>query len=258
MPIQWLNPWRKTNPLSGVCSYVLYYGHPTEQVLEGLSAFDMAVIEPHSYSAGQIAQIKAGGTRTIGYISIMESPAWNVWRTPHLLDSDYLLHDGERHHFPLWDSYLMDLTSVNYRRVLLDEITGQIAAKGFDGVLLDTVGDIDDFVAGEAAKSAQLQAYSHLLAELERLFPDMLFVQNRGFAAAGQVSRHLDGFLWEDWDGSWRSNGWMILRVKQARRWQRRGIRIFTLSRSDHELHAAAALKLGFVHHARPQGYNAW
>jgi len=260
MPLQ---PWwfgrrlRKCNPLAAAGSYALYYGFPGDDALARLSAYDLAMIEPHSYSAGQIAALKQAGTLTVGYISIMETPSWNARRTERLIEADYMLQGGGRHHFPEWDSYLMDLTCGHYRLLLLEEIEDQIAAKGLDGILLDTVGDIEEFVA-TGRREPQLAAYVELLRELKRRYPALALVQNRGFAAAKLAARWLDGFLWEDWNGSWRSSGWMRLRVKQAKRWRRSGIRIFTLSRSSDGLHAAESAKLGFVHHARPNGYNEW
>ena len=41
-----------------VRSYKIYYGEANEQVIEGLSKYDMVIIEPYAFSKEQVQQLK--------------------------------------------------------------------------------------------------------------------------------------------------------------------------------------------------------
>ncbi len=44
--------------LKNVRSYKIYYGEANEQVIEGLSKYDMVIIEPYAFSKEQVQQLK--------------------------------------------------------------------------------------------------------------------------------------------------------------------------------------------------------
>jgi len=243
-------------PLDAVKRYMLYYGHPSDEAVETIRLADLAILEPHSYSRALIADIQASGTLTIGYISILEAPAWNAVRTSLLQPDDYYLIDGRPLHFPEWDSYMMDLTSPHYRELLLAEIQEQIIAKGFAGIFLDTVADLEEYTKEPSERERLTQAYLNLIQRLKQSYPALLLIQNRGFTFIEEALPWIDGFLWENWDGGWRQNGWMVNNVARMRRLRQRGLRIFTLSVSNDARHERESNALGFVHLAKPNGYN--
>ncbi|EXX84798.1 hypothetical protein BG53_01830 [Paenibacillus darwinianus] len=249
---------RRTKPhFATVGNYTLYYGYPTRQALEQWKAHDLAIIEPHDLSREQAAAVRSAGTRLAGYLSVMETPRWNRLRFERLAETDYyFVSGGGKLHFAEWDSYLMDLSSEHYVSLLLEEICQQIVEKGLDGIFLDTVGDLEEHVREPDRQAAMMHGYLTLLRRIKERHPQLGIIQNRGFTAAAEGYPWLDGLLWEDWDGNWRGNDWMIANVRKVRRLQRQGLRIFTLSAGADDIHQREANKLGFLHLAKPNGYN--
>lgn len=241
----------------GVNSYTIYYGNPTYPILSKLKAYDLIMIEPHLFQAGQIAELQESGTSVLGYISVMETPTWNAERYHRLKDSDFFIRNNKRIHFTEWDSYLMDLTQSHYQNLLIDEIEKQIIAKGCNGILFDTVGDMDDHMTEPLIQQAMKEAYTYFVKLVKTAYPRLALVQNRGFSTIDVVLPWIDGFLWEDWHGSWKQSGWMVPRVRAIRRAQEKGLFVFSVSMERLPLHQNEAEKLGFVHAVKDDGYQA-
>lgn len=239
-----------------VKSYTVYYGHPTEQAMRELAEKDLAIIEPTAYTTLQIDALRAAGTIVIGYFSVMEAPTWNAFRQERLQPDDYLLLNGERVHFAEWDSYLADLRRTSYRTLLLGELEMSIAAKGLDGVFLDTVGDIDEYVRDPMLQTELRLAYRELLEHTARLFPRLALLQNRGFGTLETALPFLHGFVWEDWRPDWEQDAWTKTRVKRLAKERKRGLHIFTISHNSDPVNAKAAGKLNFVHLNAPNGFT--
>jgi hypothetical protein len=242
--------------LREVINYTIYYGSPTTKVLGKLKAFDLVIIEPHLYDRWQIVELQEAGTVVLGYISFMESPIWNKDRFKLLKKSDFLLQSGRKIHFEQWDSYLMDLRETHYQDLLMNEIEDQIAAKGFNGIFIDTIGDIDDQILDPSEQNAMRESYKQMLARIKKLYPDTVLIQNRGFFTLEEVLPWIDGFLWEDWNGSWKQIGWMKLRVHAMRKAQKQGLYVLSVSMERDLHHQKEAQKLGFLHAVKEDGYQ--
>jgi hypothetical protein len=242
--------------LREVKNYTIYYGNPTINMLAKLKAFDLVIIEPHLYDRRQIAELQEAGTVVLGYISFMESPTWNKERFKLLQKNDFLLQLDRKIHFEQWDSYLMDLRETHFQELLMHEIEVQIAAKGFNGIFIDTIGDIDDQILDPLEQNAMRESYKHMLERIKKLSPDIVLIQNRGFFTLEAVLPWIDGFLWEDWNGSWKQIGWMKLRVHAIRKAQKQGLYVFTVSMERALHHRKEAEKLGFLHAVKEDGYQ--
>lgn len=246
-----------SHPLDHVENFAIYYGEPAEPALEQLKNKDLVIIEPLLFSIQQITSIRSAGTLTFGYLSVMESPSWNQGRMSSLIPSDYLLQaNKDRIHFPEWDSYLMDLRQKHYRVLLLAEIQTSIQDKGLDGLFLDTVGDIDDYIYEPSVVIQMRQAYQELLQDIRRIFPNLLLIQNRGFDSLDYSASFIHGLLWEDWRGEWRQDLWMKKRVERLQMEQKRQLKVFSISLKRDTASEKEARKLHFIHASQPDGYN--
>jgi hypothetical protein len=245
-----------SKPFQNVKDYTLYYGAPTEQAIIHLKSKDLIIIEPQLFSKVQIQDIQSMGTIVIGYISVMESPAWNQLRVKKLLPSDYLSKQGERIHFKQWDSYLMDLRQLHYRQLLLSEINTSISDKGLDGMFLDTVGDIDDWIQDTATQIQTREAYRSFLQEVSDQYPELSMIQNRGFDTLDYALPYIDGLLWEDWRANWKEDAWMKTRVDRLRKEQKKGLTVFSIQFTKESSPGREARKLKFLHIDAPNGYS--
>jgi hypothetical protein len=239
-----------------VNSYTIYYDTPTCDVLNQLKTFDLVILEPHFYEKEQIVEIQAAGTQTIGYLSVMQSPRWNNERFNRLIPSDFLLLGGKKKYFPEWDSYLTDIRQTHYQNLLLAEVEEQIAKKHFQGILLDTVGDLDDQIPDPLLQAALCQAYAGWLQRLSSAYPQLTLIQNRGFICLDIALPYLHGLLWEDWQGVWKRNNWMKIQVERIRRMQKEGLFVFSVSSDTDPSHRVEAEKLRFVHTVKTKGYH--
>lgn len=199
------------NPLLDVNSYKIYYGEIDDSQAKQLSNYDMVVIEPHETTTEHVSEIKESGTIALGYISIMELQTWDEEFVEKVKDTDYLLDDGEKVYVEDWDTYLMDITNPHYQQLLLDEIEEEIIEKQFDGILLDTVGDIDDFYHDDEEMASYLRnGYVELLQSISEKHSDLLLLQNWGFETLETSSKdYVDAIMWEDFDkNSLKNSKW--------------------------------------------------
>lgn len=245
-----------TGPFQHVKKYSLYYGNPTVQAIAKLKKKDLIIIEPQLYTREQIQDIQSNGTIVIGYLSVMESPTWNKLRMEELRSQDYFLQNGERMHFPKWDSYLMDLRQDHYRELLLSEIGISIANKGFQGIFLDTVGDIDDYIKDAAAQTQTREAYTTFLQQVKTSYPELSIIQNRGFDTLDYSAAYIDALLWEDWRANWKKDAWTKVRVKRLQEEQKKGMTIFSITLNKESSPGREARKLNFLHMNAPDGYT--
>jgi hypothetical protein len=236
--------------------FYIYYGLGTPEALDRLRRETLVIVELRQWKSADLSSLRAGGTQVFGYLPVMESPAWNEQRIPQLSDGDYWLQDGQPVRFDKWDSYLMDIRSSAYRRLLLEEWRAMNSGWPIDGIFLDTVGDIEEYIP-ESRRQEVNQAYRAFLALAASRFPTLRRIQNRGFAQLETCSSLLDGFLWEDWRADWARDAWAARWVHELRKLNReRNLTIYAVSSSDSDAGGKAARKLGFVHRHIDPGYE--
>lgn len=237
-------------------TYRILYQDVTADDLAVLRAVDGAILEPRFVTREMAADLRAARTLTFGYLSVMETPTWNGERYDRLRADDFWEEDGVRVHFPAWDSYLMDLRSPHYRSLLLEEVERHVLQKNMDGLFLDTVGDLTEYMPAGHVREEMQAAYRDLLDEIVRRAPALKLLQNRGFDSLPYVGAKLYGLLWEDWRGDLVRDEWVRLRLEMLARWQRSGMHVLTVSADPQKVHAKSARERGFVHLTCAQGYH--
>jgi hypothetical protein len=189
----------------GIIDYSIYYGNVDEQVVAHLAKLKTAIIEPRHFQQAQIAELKQAGTTIYGYLSFIEQNVNNPEFT--LIKEDWFYKpDGEKIHHAEWDSWIMDLRNAGYRAFLMDQLRLEIQDKGLDGVLIDTVGDIDDFPWNDRDKAQMREAYTEILKQIKQENGKLKLIQNWGFQTAISHSKdYLDAVMWENftWEQIW-------------------------------------------------------
>lgn len=177
-------------------TFTIYYGTADQRVIRHLNHRRLAIIEPDGWRQAQVQELEQGGTQAFGYVNVMEQE-----QAYQLSEQEALLVNGSRVAISKWDTYMLDLRRPKVQAALTQKVS-RIAAAGYTGVFLDTVGDIDDYLA--ESPRVQLQQRRALAAWLSRMqaqYPKLKWWQNRGFktytTATDQV---VSMILWEDFN----------------------------------------------------------
>lgn len=241
-----------SNPLANVESYKIYYDLPTKAKIKKMQQYDLVIIEPVYYTAAQIKELKKNGTKVYGYINTMEADNWNVDFIKQLDESDFFLRNGKRVHYSEWDSYLVDITSSHYRKLLVAEVEKQIVAKGLDGAFLDTVGNIDNEHSGQPKiLQEQRNGMSQFMKTIRAKHPSLSLIQNWGFATLQTYTYpYVDGVMWESFNFNVVANDqWSKDRIRELRELDAKyGIKALTVSSTQRPKSASFAEKNGFIH----------
>ncbi|WP_198662221.1 endo alpha-1,4 polygalactosaminidase [Exiguobacterium sp. TNDT2] len=250
------------NPLDGVKNYQVYYGHPTEAILKDMQNYDLVIIEPLHYTKAQVEQIKARGTKVLGYISVMEVATWNTGLMSKLQSGDFFTRNGQRVHYPEWDSYLTNIASPHFQGLLLTEIQNQVVAKGIDGVFMDTVGDIDnEHLNNPTVLKQQRDGLVNFLKQARARYGDIAMVQNWGFdTLETATATYVDGIMWESFNADTiKSDAWSQNMIKKLQAVDvKHSVKTLTistrLSADSHKL----AKDSGFIHFHEADAYVNW
>ena len=253
--------------LQQVDDYNIFYDKPTNKIMNEMQQLDLVIIEPHYYKKEDIEFIKSKGTLVFGYLNIMERDNWNVSINDYLNREDFFYRDGEKIYFEKWDSYLLDITSNHYQSLLLTELSTEITNKGFDGVFLDTIGDIDDqHFSDKETLTDQQEGVTTFLNKISKNYPSLLLIQNWGFRTLKDFTNpYVDGVLWENFDYKLiKDDAWSLNWIEELSRLSsKQNLAIFTVSFHSKRKSQDYAEKLDFTHLHKnngdeSDGYNHW
>lgn len=177
--------------LGSVRSYALYYGFGGEEIL---SQYDLAIVDPGGHDADGLRRLKAKGTLALAYISILEVNRRESGAPPH----NVLRLKGQPMAKEEFDNWVLDPRSPLTSQRLLG-LAEELWHRGYDGLFLDTIGDVEDrrFAPGEA--SELVVAASRLVRELHFTLPEAILVQNWGLhRLLPLTATWVDGVCWEE------------------------------------------------------------
>ncbi|TGB03816.1 putative glycoside hydrolase [Halobacillus salinus] len=250
------------NPLYPVYDYKIYYDEPTPAIIDEMGNYDLVIIEPIYYSQRQITEIQKGGTLVYGYINTMEADKWNTDLFGKLNEEDFFHRDGERIYYSEWDSYLTDITSPHYQKVLRTEVTKQIVDKGLDGAFLDTVGDIDNEHQGNPdVLYKQREGMVTWMESVREEHPDLSMIQNWGFdTLATATYPYVDGIMWESFHfSSIAYDEWTYDQIYKLRKLrENHGIQVLTVSMEEENKSKKLSRANRFKHFHTDKSYNDW
>lgn len=178
-----------------ITNYALYYGTGKTEVM---SVYDAAIVEPRGQNKEGIKAMQQSGTLAIAYISVME-----ISET----DSDYLLLKDEDflkiNGCPLinenYNTHLVDLRSRRWVSILMHNIGNLILNYNYDGVFLDTIGDIEHFAIPDLLQNQLCMEAVKVIGKIRELYGDIVIIQNNGLNYLLDYSwKLIDGVCWEN------------------------------------------------------------
>ena len=174
--------------------FAVYYGPKN---VMALGNYDCVIIEPSRFSDEDILRLKDRGTLVIGYVTVMEIGPIHKEQWAALREEDFLHRDGKRIEKADYNTFLLDLNSARWRSLLHQEVGRMLTQRGFDGIFLDTIGDVEDY--GLPDSVSQIEAASDIVAGLRRWFPDAIIMQNNGLEVLClHTAPYLDAITWEN------------------------------------------------------------
>ncbi|OPY58607.1 MAG: hypothetical protein A4E55_00788 [Pelotomaculum sp. PtaU1.Bin035] len=176
-------------------NYALYYGTGKE---EKLAAFDVVIVEPSVYNEDSLKRIKDSGTLVLAYLSVMElRPAAPEIRL--LKDADFLNIAGRQLINEEYGNYLLDLRSNRWRGLLSHRAGSLMENSGYDGLFLDTIGDIESVSIASKVRDSLMMAAVNIISQLKNNFPNSILIQNCGLEILCTLtSRLINGICWEN------------------------------------------------------------
>lgn len=176
--------------------FALYYGFGKQ---EKLSCYEWIVVEPEAHSAKELITLKQGGGRVIAYLSIVEvrpeSPFFSK-----LFVSDFLLEDNGRAIMNAYfGNYLADLRSRKWQGLLMSRIDELITQRGYDGLWLDTIGNLESPYLRERYGTELHEAYHLFIQAIRKRYPNIIIVQNNGLETVLDYTQSFaDAVCWEN------------------------------------------------------------
>ncbi len=168
--------------IKSIKDYTVYYGKGR---VADLARYNLAILQPDTLSADELAQLKAKGTLVVAYLSVGEVEPERPWYTDGRADPRWILGKNEN-----WGSYFIDARQPGWQKLMIS-LAGEFIAKGFDGIFLDTVDTVSVYPETKDGMLATIRG-------LRAAYPDALIVQNRGFSLVEDVVPALDAVMFED------------------------------------------------------------
>ena len=154
--------------------------------LDSLAAFDLVILDPDPYAAGDLAALRARGVQTLGYVNVGELEDWR--RFADRVDPAWVL--GEN---PRWPGHqFVDAREPGWQALVVGEVAAGVVAKEFDGLFLDMADVASPWLFPETAEGVVA-----LVRALREAYPTHLLVLNRGLFLTDQLGPDLDGLLVE-------------------------------------------------------------
>ncbi len=230
-------------------TFKVYYGSLDEQILQDLSQYSMVILEPAQVSDDELFTLQAAGAKVVGYLSLFEVGKWDKDLLDKLTSADILVQETEE------KGPIANLRSAHFKTIWWEAFEGRIRNRGFDGVFLDTVDDIQ--LLNQSQKDEQIRAAVEWMASLKAAFPELRIIQNRGFDVFLQgSSSSVDGLLWENFNVTRMSSDADYARlVREVNKVsQRFGARVMGLNRLNNAENVAFYQDSHWLHAYLPWG----
>lgn len=175
-------------------NYALYYGLGRAREL---AHFDLVIVEPDGHNAASLRVMQDAGTLVLAYLSVMEIPP-AAPENKLLRTTDYLSNEGSLLSNVEYGNYLADLRSTRWVGLLLQK-AGRLIQSGYDGLFLDTIGDVESTSIPGELRDLQLMAAVNIVGQLRRRFPQHILVQNSGLEKlCSLTAAYINGICWEN------------------------------------------------------------
>lgn len=176
-------------------NYALYYGCGRANQL---AQYDIAIVEPSGHSTDSLVEMKSSGTLAIAYLSVMEIPPWSE-DLNRLKTRDFLQSGGQAYLNQEFGNFWVDLRSSRWVSLLLERVDYLLGKVGYDGLFLDTVGDIESRLLSSNLRNKLQSAAVKIVSKIRKRFPKCILIQNCGLEDLFErTAEYLDGICWEN------------------------------------------------------------
>lgn len=175
-------------------NYAVYYGYGRA---EKLSEYDLVIVEPNGQDEKSLSFLKERNTLAIAYVSVLEIND-NYPEFKYLKDEDFITINGKTVVNSEFNNYLINLNSKRYVSMLIHKIGDLILNKGFQGIFLDTVGDIEFEVIPEFIRESLINELVKLLEMIKDMFPQCIIIQNNGTNIIKHTIKYVDMLMLEN------------------------------------------------------------
>lgn len=173
--------------LSRAARWACFYG--ANLSVRAWSALDMAVVDPDSFSLPA-----SSGPVRLAYVSAGEADERrSFW--PKVRGKPWVVEPN-----PDWPgAHRVDVRSAEWRKLLIGTAVPAALAKGYQGVMLDTLDVAEYFESSAPARFAgSLDAAAGFVLDLRAARPDALILVNNGLPLLPRIGPAIDGVLVED------------------------------------------------------------
>lgn len=176
-------------PLADVQSFALALGTGTLRgdMATRYAAYDLVVVDGEEATAEQVAQLHAGGSKVLGYLSIGSIERWRPWAPeaiPYRMEP-VAGWTGERY---------ADTSRAGFRDLIAKDVAPPMLRKGFDGLFLDNV----DMIETHPRQRAGMFALVRRLSALTHVQPGRVLMAQNGADAITPITGQLDAWNRED------------------------------------------------------------
>ena len=171
-----------------VIRWLVFYGYQADE--DTLSTYDIVVLDLGFH--GSISKVAQAGARVCGYLSLCEIKTTDPFF--EFVDRAALLEAN-----PDWPgTYRVDLRHASWRALVLDKMIPSIAAKDFNGLMLDTLDTAPYLEQTNPRRYHGMRgAAVELVSTIRSRWPGMTLIMNRGYALLPDLVDKLDAVIAE-------------------------------------------------------------
>jgi polysaccharide biosynthesis protein PelA len=211
--------------------FLVYYGRAGQDTIR---RYDLAVLD--SEIEGEIPPYRRPGGMLLGYLSLGEIHGGRGYSSE--LDREGLLL-GPSPHWP--EARIIDMRAARWRDRVVTQLVPDILARGFDGLLFDTLDNAEALERRDPTRLAgMVEGAAELVRAVRRSFPKVPIMINRGYAVLPRIAGQFDMLLGESVRATFDAGShtyrmvpedgftWQVERMRMARERDRR-LRLFSL-----------------------------
>jgi len=182
--------------LLNIKNYALHYG---ANHIKALSEYNLAIIEPKAHHLNDIKILQNHGSQVYAYLSVFEIPSSHEKFKEFealLLSRETKSSSGET-----LNRNLVDLRSEDWMGYLFELVKSYAENFGFDGIFVDTLSYIEEYIKEDSVAFSQILAVTELFNKINEEFPHMGIIQNNGLGLVlNYTKNYIDGVCWENPD----------------------------------------------------------
>jgi uncharacterized protein (TIGR01370 family) len=161
-----------------------------------LSQYKRIIVEPDNVKPEELLALQSKDSRVFAYVSIGEVNPSRKWYKK--IKPAWVLGDNK-----VWDSKVMNLASSGWQNFLLDTVIAPLWEAGYRGLFLDTMDSFYIFAKDKKQQEKQTKALTALMQKINKHYPDMHFISNRGFEVLPSIGEQLEAVVAESLYASW-------------------------------------------------------